>query len=222
MQYQVGWWVAPCSHPAVPNTLYPQFNPRLSILRGVAKSYAVINTRAFYGLHNGCTPLIQELLRKKQYIYPLTPNVRPSSSFLYNTHWTLPKGEGYLRERPFEHNAIIGTLHDDLFGGNYSITKQYSLHFREGMEATFALKPSMVALAATAVSCLNIAFMILTSIQVYAALKEWDTGARRAAPFMANVFQDPYMNHIKDLKHIEESNKPAYDSMMRRLFRLAA
>ena len=39
---------------------------------------------------------------------------------------------------------------------------------------------------------------------------------------MANVFQDPYMSHIKDLKHIEESNKPAYDSMMRRLFRLAA
>lgn len=91
------------------------------------------------------------------------------------------------------------------------------------MEATFALQLSMVALAATAVRCLIMAFnIILMSMQVYAALKEWDTGAHRAAPFMANVFQDPYMNHIKDLEHIEKSNKPAYDSMMRRLFRLAA
>jgi hypothetical protein len=90
------------------------------------------------------------------------------------------------------------------------------------MEVTFALKPSMVALTATAVSCLIIAFMILTSIQVYAALKEWDTGVHQAVPFMANVFQDLYMNHIKDLEHIEKSNKPAYDSMMHCLFHSAA
>lgn len=57
------------------NDRVSQLGPRISLLRGITKTFAVINTRAAYGLQNGCAAKVQDLLRKKQYIYPRAPNV---------------------------------------------------------------------------------------------------------------------------------------------------
>ena len=59
------------------------------------------------------------------------------------------KGNGFLRDKPFEHVAIIGTLHDDLFGGCRSIIRSFPSKYKPGEEGSYALTPAMVALAAT-------------------------------------------------------------------------
>ncbi|KAF8325725.1 hypothetical protein F5887DRAFT_1085230 [Amanita rubescens] len=166
-------------------------DPRISLLRGATKAAAVINTRNAYDLGKGNTQqLIQELLQSKCYIYPPTPN-----------------GLGYQREKPFEHNAIIGTLRDDLFGGANTIIHLFPDHFKLGEQASYALTPAMVALAATA---------------VYAAIREWETGRYVSTHFSANIFADIYRNHVTHLLEIQAKNRPAYESLMRRLFRLAS
>lgn len=58
----------------------------------------------------------------------------------------------FRHDKPFEHATIIGTLRNDLFGGMNSIVKSYPSRFKAGMEDTYCLMDSMVALAATAVS----------------------------------------------------------------------
>lgn len=71
------------------------------------------------------------------------------------------QGEGILNNRPFEHAAIIGTLHDELFGGSRSILRLYPDRFKAGEEETYTLTPSMIALAATAVSLFYTRGMLL-------------------------------------------------------------
>ena len=61
------------------------------------------------------------------------------------------QGNGVLQNRPFEHNAIIGTLHDDLFSGSHMVVTAFPDQYEPGKEDMFALALSMVALAVTAV-----------------------------------------------------------------------
>ena len=58
--------------------------------------------------------------------------------------------------------------------------------------------------------------------QVYAAIREWETGRYVSAHFSANIFADIYRNHVTHLLEIQSKNGPAYESLMRRLFRLAS
>ena len=67
------------------------------------------------------------------------------------------KGRDYLHEKPFEHDAIIGTLWDTLFTNKTRIiVQQFPGHFKPNQEQTYALSPAMVALAATAVCTITI------------------------------------------------------------------
>ena len=59
-------------------------------------------------------------------------------------------GQGYQTNKPFEHKAVVGTLHDDLFGRTSTIIIQYPNHFKLD-EDKYALAPSMVTFVATAV-----------------------------------------------------------------------
>ncbi|KAF8666931.1 hypothetical protein AX14_006412 [Amanita brunnescens Koide BX004] len=165
-------------------------DPRVSLLQGDSKAAAAINVCAAYGLHGGSARLVQRLLQQKQYIYP--PALH---------------GDGFLRDRPFEHNAIIGTLHDDLFSGYRSVVRIYPDRYKPGEENSYALTPSMVALAATA---------------VFASLKEWETGPRIPTHFTMNVFAEVYRGHIEDLAYIEQRNEPAYKALLRRLSQMAS
>jgi len=74
---------------------------------------------------------------------------------------TTRKGWDYMREKPYEHDAIIGTLRDTLFGRTKSITQQFPAHFKPDEERTHVLSPAMVALAATAVSIVIILLLIV-------------------------------------------------------------
>jgi hypothetical protein len=62
------------------------------------------------------------------------------------------KSQALLTDKPFEHAAIIGTLHGDLFGGCTSIVKEYEYHFKPNEEDRHALMLSMITLAVTAMS----------------------------------------------------------------------
>jgi len=120
-------------------------------LRGSTKAAAIINARNAYGLDTGnAQERIQELVQSKHYIYPPMPNVSIFSLVLVHD-LPIMKGQGYQREKPFEHNAIIGTLRDDLFGGANTIVHLFPDHYKLGEQASYALTPAMVALAATAV-----------------------------------------------------------------------
>lgn len=67
------------------------------------------------------------------------------------------KGRDYLREKPFEHDAIIGMLRDTLFTNKTrTIVQQFPGRFKPNQERTYALSPAMVALAATAVCTIAI------------------------------------------------------------------
>ncbi|KAF8337230.1 hypothetical protein F5887DRAFT_1078352 [Amanita rubescens] len=164
-------------------------SPRISSLRGVTKTHAVNSALYTYNLHPGCSETVRELLKKKNYIYPAAPN-----------------GQDYLREKPFEHKAIIRTLRETLFR-NRTITQQFPGRFKPGEERTYALSPAMVALAATA---------------VFAALKEWESGFRTGIQFMANLYHGVYLDHIKGLNDIKAQKPLAYTSLLRRLFRMAS
>ncbi|KAF8327523.1 hypothetical protein F5887DRAFT_1083736 [Amanita rubescens] len=164
-------------------------SPRISSLRGLTKTQAAIHAFNTYNLHAGCSETVRELLKKKNYIYPAAPN-----------------GRDYLREKPFEHEAIIRTLRETLFK-NRTIVQQFPGRFKPGEEPTYALSPAMVALAATA---------------VFAALKEWESGFRTGIQFMANFYHGVYLDHIKGLNDIKAQKPLAYTSLLRRLFRMAS
>ncbi|KAF8637759.1 hypothetical protein AX14_010269, partial [Amanita brunnescens Koide BX004] len=118
------------------------------------------------------------------------------------------KGRDYLREKPFEHDAIIGTLWDTLFTNKTrTIVQQFPGCFKPNQERTYALSPAMVALAATA---------------VFAALKEWELGFRNAIQFTTNLYHGVYLDHIKGLNEIKEEKPLAYTSLMRRLFHMVS
>lgn len=132
------------------------------------------------------------------------------------------QGNGVLRNRPFEHSAIIGTLHDDLFSGSHTIVTAYPDRYEPGKEDTFALVPSMVALAATAVRTgYNWQSLLIIVIKVFTAIKEWESGARIPLPFTSNVYTDIYRGHINDMEEIKRRNELAYNALMRRLFQMA-
>lgn len=92
-----------------------------------------------------------------------------------------------------------------------------------GEENSFVLTPSMIALAATAVSdgC-DDGLLLTIGLQVFAALKEWETGPRIPAHFTLNVFAEVYRGHIEDLEYIKQQNELAYNSLLRRLFTMAS
>ena len=69
-----------------------------------------------------------------------------------------------MHEKPYEHDTIIGTLHDTLFGGSRTITQQFPAHFKPDEERTHTLSPAMVALAATSVS---IGVILQTTTKTY-------------------------------------------------------
>ena len=134
------------------NWLY-ELDPRISLLRGHTKAAAAINTRTAYGLHGGSAQVVQVLLQRKQYIYPPAATPVSTSTVLPLSTWLIEcKAQGFRRDRPFEHPAIIGTLHDDLLVGPNTIVMQYPGRFPQGAEHTFSLTPAIVALAATTVS----------------------------------------------------------------------
>ncbi|KAM6495001.1 hypothetical protein JOM56_009624 [Amanita muscaria] len=121
-------------------------DPRISILRGNTKILAVNNTRASFGLQDGCSQQVNRLLIGSHYIYPPAAN-----------------GVGLQLNKPFENKAIIGTLHEDLFSGSNSITLKFPLRFRptDTEPDPNKLAPATIALAATT---------------VFASLKEWENG----------------------------------------------
>ena len=115
------------------------------------------------------------------------------------------KAQGFQRDRPFEHPAIIGTLRDEFFVGPNTIVNQYLGYFKRGQEHMHSLTASMVALAATAVSMGMVHILYLFRCvysQVYASLKEWETGRFMPAHFTMNVYADIYRGHIEDLMDI--------------------
>ena len=135
------------------------------------------------------------------------------------------KGRDYLREKPYEHEAIIGTLRDTLFTNTTrTIVQQFPGRFKADEEQTHTLSPAMVALAATAVCIITIALLLNahTHCQVFAALKEWESGFRNAIQFATNLYYGVYLDHIKGLNEIKEKKPQAYTSLMRRLFRMAS
>ena len=137
----------------------------------------------------------------------------------------LSKGRDYLREKPFEHDAIIGTLRDTLFTNTTrTIVQQFLGRFKPGEEQTYVLSPAMVALAATAVCIITITLPINTNTrcQVFAALKEWESGFRNAIQFQTNLYYGVYLDHIKGLNEIKQQKPQAYTSLMQRLFRMAS
>lgn len=135
----------------------------------------------------------------------------------------MTKSQVLLTDKPFEHSAIIGTLHDDLFEGCTSIVKQYPQYFKLDEEDKYALTPSMVALAATAVSSMmSLLSHSRVTTQVFAALREWENGRRTPAHFTSNVFANIYHGHVQDLEDIRKANLPAYNALLRRLFIMAA
>ncbi|KAM6496582.1 hypothetical protein JOM56_007055 [Amanita muscaria] len=115
------------------------------------------------------------------------------------------KGVSFQLTKPFENQAIIGTLHDDLFSGNNTIVSKYPLRFRPTDQELDSnkLAPSMIALAATA---------------VYASLKEWENGHRIHVHFTANIFEMIYRGHLEHLEDIHDRNIHAYNALVRRLF----
>ncbi|KIL55289.1 hypothetical protein M378DRAFT_182265 [Amanita muscaria Koide BX008] len=163
-------------------------DPRVSILRGDTKILAINNARVSYGLQEGCGRQVNLLLTGSHYIYPLAPN-----------------GVSFQLTKPFENQAIIGTLHDDLFSGNNTIVSKYPLRFRPTDQELDSnkLAPSMIALAATA---------------VYASLKEWENGHRIHVHFTANIFEMIYRGHLEHLEDIHDRNIHAYNALVRRLF----
>ena len=117
------------------------------------KTAAVINVRTSYNPDVNNAQHLPVLLQRKQYIYPTA--VLPVSMpvpLSFNTWLSESKAQGFQRNRPFEHPAIIGTLRDEFFVGPNTIVNQYPDHFPRGQEHKHSLSLPMVALAATAVS----------------------------------------------------------------------
>ncbi|KAF8622608.1 hypothetical protein AX15_006866 [Amanita polypyramis BW_CC] len=136
-------------------------DPLISILRGNVKTAAASNVRTSYDLHAGSAE---------------------KTSYIENSTFT-PLGQ---IDKPFENKAIIGTLRDDLFGGSNNIIKQFPGRFKQNLDDSYSLTPSIIALAATA---------------VFAVLKEWETGPRVVAHFTSNVFTDIYNGHMNDREY---------------------
>ena len=61
-----------------------------------------------------------------------------------------------------------------------------------------------------------------THSQVFAALKEWESGFRNAIQFTTNLYHGVYLDHIKGLNEIKEEKPLAYTSLMRRLFHMVS
>lgn len=111
-----------------------QLDPRISVLRGETKSIAASNTRAFYGLEDGCMARVQTLLAGN-YIFPRTNGVSVTLRHNSNPDLTICQDHGYYQyNKPFEHLAIVSTLRDDLFSSSYPITRVYSYRFLPGQE----------------------------------------------------------------------------------------
>ncbi|KIL56283.1 hypothetical protein M378DRAFT_182008 [Amanita muscaria Koide BX008] len=156
--------------------LSTMIKPRVPLLRNQIKSSAVNNAAKCYDLQNVGTDKIAGLLKDLKYIYPLSQNGTV---------------QGY---KPYENEAIVSTVRE--FVSHHSAIET-SLH------ALKMLKPSVIALAATAVA---------------AAIDEWRTGHRIVAPFTANIYDDIYNNHTALLAKIQAINEHGYSSLLRRLY----
>ena len=153
------------------------------------KTAAVINVRTSYGLDGNNVQHLPVLLQRKQYIYP--PAALPVSMSVplpFNTWLNESKAQGFQRNRPFEHPAIIGTLRDEFFVGPNTIVNQYPDHFKRGREYTHSLSLPMVALAATAVSG-NDTHLIYIYIPRY--MHHWKNG--RVAAICLLILRQMYM-----------------------------
>jgi hypothetical protein len=50
--------------------------------------------------------------------------------------------------------------------------------------------------------------------QLYAAIKEWETGVHRFMEFSSNAFLDPYNGHVNTFEHIRKNRGDAFHLMM--------
>ena len=77
---------------------------------------------------------------------------------------------------------------------------------------------AVVALVATAVSVSMTSYQNLTSSnmshQLYAAIKEWDTGSHKTIEFSANAFIDVYDGHINTFEHLRKNHADTFHFMM--------
>ena len=75
---------------------------------------------------------------------------------------------------------------------------------------------AMVALVATAVSIPTYQYLSLTNVllQLYAAIKEWESGSHRIVEFSSNAYLDPYNGHVNTLNHIHDNREDAFHVMM--------
>ncbi|KAM6491270.1 hypothetical protein JOM56_013509 [Amanita muscaria] len=145
------------------------------------------------------------VIEESQYVSELSTMIKPrvpllrnqiKSSAVNNTSNIYPLSQngtvqGY---KPYENEAIVSTIRE--FVSHHSAIET-SLH------ALKMLKPSVIALAATAVA---------------AAIDEWRTGHRIVAPFTANIYDDIYNNHTALLAKIQAINEHGYSSLLRRLY----
>ncbi|KAM6492692.1 hypothetical protein JOM56_012416 [Amanita muscaria] len=196
-----------CEIPGVPQNRYerlrarivqdPQFvqelstmiNPRVPLLRSQIKTLAVNNAKRVYDLQdmdaNGIAALVNDL----KFIFP------------FNQHGNV---QG---TKPYESAAIISTIRDFLFHNSTVRIELYPERFLAGEEANHALTPSVIALAATAVT---------------AAIEEWRTGRRIVGTFTTNVYADVYRTHLAVLTRIHDENVQGYSALLRRLYLAAA
>ncbi|KAM6493730.1 hypothetical protein JOM56_010091 [Amanita muscaria] len=164
-------------------------NPRVPLLRSQIKTLAVNNAKRVYDLQdmdaNGIAALVNDL----KFI------------FLFNQHGNV---QG---TKPYESAAIISTIRDFLFHNSTVRIELYPERFLAGEEANHALTPSVIALAATAVT---------------AAIEEWHTGRHIVGTFTTNVYADVYRTHLAVLTRIHDENVQGYSALLRRLYLAAA
>jgi hypothetical protein len=126
-----------------------------------------------------------------------------------------------IGHKPFEHPAIVEVIKQRLFDETrHPITEEFPEFFKDGEKLT----DSIIAFAATTVclTCYPLVPLLVTGFQVRAAIQEWNTGTRLPQEFTANAFTEVYLDHIGTLMYIKNKNPKGYDSLLRRLFRIAS
>jgi hypothetical protein len=127
-----------------------------------------------------------------------------------------------MRTRPYRNIRIINAIRDLFFtGGISSFGNRFRSNFviHQGKDGVVSREVpiAMVALVSTGVSDKYTNDYIrvgLTRYQLYAAIKEWDTGSLKTMDFSASAFMDVYDGHVNTFKHIRQNREDAYHVIM--------
>jgi hypothetical protein len=132
-----------------------------------------------------------------------------------NPHNFLP-----MRTCPYRNVRIIHVIRDMFFtGGTSSFANRFRddfpVHLGNDGVMSYEVPIAMVALVATAVRA-TYDYLSLSNMshQLYAAIKEWDTGTYRLIEFSTSAFTDVYNGHVNTFKHLRANHKDAFHVMM--------